>query len=187
VNLEPCHRSLIGGRGFSQQYPFILNMSPGPLRPGLQSRRAPGWLASQIPGAIPFRNWIREPRLWHEDVICVPSVCPIPALLISLALDPNLLRGDLFAEGKEQTQIWIRVFASMRNREFFVPQIRQKPYCTQLTPSLTSSQPKQTVCLTSDPLTDFRHNTKAHPNRLSETVKPQGLTVNCPTDCRFLR
>jgi len=41
--------------------------------------------------------------------------------------------------------------------------------------------------LASDPLTDFQHHRKPHPNRLKETSKLQVLTLDYPTDGRILR
>jgi hypothetical protein len=41
--------------------------------------------------------------------------------------------------------------------------------------------------LTSDPLADFQHNRKPHPNRLKENQQPSGADVNCPTDGRLLQ
>src|SRR6266568_171341 len=52
-------------------------------------------------------------------------------------------------------------------------------------PQPNVSPSKQSGCLTTDALTGFQRNRKAHANRRKETSRPQVLTVNCPTDCRF--
>ena len=63
---------------------------------------------------------------------------------IALGAEPCLRRP--FVEAKEQTQIWIRVFARAAKGA--------KSLLRATSPGPNVSESKQTVCLTSDPLTD---------------------------------
>jgi hypothetical protein len=67
------------------------------------------------------------------------------------------------------------VFAPMPHREFLSCETSNYTYCTQLMPSLLFR--RLNICLTSDPLTDFKYNRKPPLSRLKETSKLQVLIL----------